>query len=41
MIINTRIHFFHHGDITATSNLNRILEKIEPIERYKLHHKLS
>jgi GDPmannose 4,6-dehydratase len=28
--------FFHHGDITDASNLNRILEKVEPDEIYNL-----
>tara|TARA_B100002003_G_scaffold131418_1_gene121501 strand:+ start:185 stop:1225 length:1041 start_codon:yes stop_codon:yes gene_type:complete len=28
--------FFHHGDVTDASNLNRILEKIEPDEIYNL-----
>ncbi len=28
--------FFHHGDITDTSNLNRLLEKIQPDEIYNL-----
>ena len=28
--------FFHHGDVTDTSNLNRILESIEPNEIYNL-----
>tara|TARA_S200000501_G_scaffold271423_1_gene255164 strand:- start:5744 stop:6781 length:1038 start_codon:yes stop_codon:yes gene_type:complete len=28
--------FFHHGDLTDTSNLNRVLEKIEPSEIYNL-----
>ena len=28
--------FFHHGDVTDTSNLNRILEKTEPDEIYNL-----
>ena len=28
--------FFHHGDITDTSNINRILEKTEPDEIYNL-----
>ncbi|MBT6112019.1 MAG: GDP-mannose 4,6-dehydratase [Candidatus Marinimicrobia bacterium] len=28
--------FFHHGDVTDASNLNRILEKVEPNEIYNL-----
>ena len=28
--------FFHHGDVTDTSNLNRLLEKIQPDEIYNL-----
>jgi GDPmannose 4,6-dehydratase len=28
--------FYHHGDVTDASNLNRILEKIEPNEIYNL-----
>lgn len=28
--------FFHHGDVTDASNLNRLLEKIEPDEIYNL-----
>ena len=28
--------FFHHGDLTDTSNLNRLLEKIQPNEIYNL-----
>ena len=28
--------FFHHGDVTDTSNLNRILEKVNPDEIYNL-----
>ena len=28
--------FFHHGDVTDASNLNRILEKVEPDEIYNL-----
>ena len=28
--------FFHHGDVTDASNLNRLLEKIEPVEIYNL-----
>ena len=28
--------FFHHGDVTDASNLNRLLEKIKPDEIYNL-----
>ena len=28
--------FLHHGDITDSSNINRILEKVEPDEIYNL-----
>jgi len=28
--------FFHHGDVTDASNLNRLIEKIEPDEIYNL-----
>ena len=28
--------FFHHGDVTDSSNLNRLLEKIRPDEIYNL-----
>jgi GDPmannose 4,6-dehydratase len=28
--------FLHYGDLTDTSNLNRILEKVEPVEIYNL-----
>jgi len=28
--------FFHHGDVTDSSNINRLLEKIEPDEIYNL-----
>lgn len=28
--------YFHHGDVTDVSNLNRILEKVEPAEIYNL-----
>ena len=28
--------FFHHGDVTDASNLNRILEQVEPSEIYNL-----
>ncbi len=28
--------FFHHGDLTDASNLNRLLEKVEPNEIYNL-----
>tara|TARA_Y100000748_G_scaffold262151_1_gene230510 strand:- start:314 stop:1354 length:1041 start_codon:yes stop_codon:yes gene_type:complete len=30
------LFIFHHGDVTDTSNLNRILEKIQPDEIYNL-----
>ena len=30
------VFFTHHGDITDTSNMNRLLEKIEPDEIYNL-----
>ena len=30
------IFFFHHGDVTDASNLNRLLENIEPDEIYNL-----
>ena len=37
--------FLHHGDVTDTSNLNRLLEKVEPNEIYNLaaqsHVKIS
>ena len=37
--------FFHHGDLTDPSNLNRLLEKIHPDEVYNLaaqsHDKVS
>lgn len=32
---NVRL-FLHYGDLTDTSNLNRLLEKIEPVEIYNL-----
>ena len=39
-IINNKIYeekfFFHHGDVTDASSLNRILEKIHPNEIYNL-----
>lgn len=28
--------FFHHGDVTDASNLDRILEKVQPSEIYNL-----
>ena len=28
--------FLHHGDVTDTSNLNRLLERVEPDEIYNL-----
>lgn len=28
--------FFHHGDVTDASNLNRLLDKIQPVEIYNL-----
>lgn len=31
-----KVFFLHHGDVTDTSNLNRLLEKIEPDEIYNL-----
>ena len=31
-----RKFYFHHGDVTDTSSLNRLLEKIEPTEIYNL-----
>ncbi len=34
--INGSTFFLYHGDITDTSNLNRLLEKIEPDEIYNL-----
>ena len=30
------VFFFHHGDLTDTSNLNRLLERIKPDEIYNL-----
>ena len=39
-IINSKKYenhfFFHHGDVTDASNLNRLLEKIQPSEIYNL-----
>ena len=39
-IINSKIYedqfFFHHGDLTDASSINRILEKVEPDEIYNL-----
>src|SRR5688572_23586875 len=34
-LFNT-VFFTHHGDITDTSNMNRLLEKIKPDEIYNL-----
>ena len=34
--ISGKTLFLHHGDVTDTSNLNRLLEKIEPQEIYNL-----
>jgi GDPmannose 4,6-dehydratase len=34
-LMNKRL-FLHYGDVTDTSNLNRLLEKIEPAEIYNL-----
>ncbi|MFH0991243.1 MAG: GDP-mannose 4,6-dehydratase [bacterium] len=34
-LLNKRF-FLHYGDVTDTSNLNRVLEKIEPAEIYNL-----
>ena len=34
--IMNKSFFLYHGDITDTSNLNRLLEKIEPDEIYNL-----
>ena len=43
-LMNKRF-FLHYGDLTDTSNLNRLLEKIEPDEIYNLaaqsHVKIS
>jgi GDPmannose 4,6-dehydratase len=34
---NKDVNFFlHHGDLTDSSNLNRLLEKIQPVEIYNL-----
>ena len=39
-VINNALYenrfFFHHGDVTDASNLNRLLEKIRPDEIYNL-----
>jgi len=34
--ISGKTFFLHHGDMTDTSNLNRLLEKVEPDEIYNL-----
>ncbi|OPJ60892.1 GDP-mannose 4,6-dehydratase [Clostridium oryzae] len=34
--IGTKTLFLHHGDLTDSSNLNRIIEKVEPDEIYNL-----
>lgn len=34
--ISNQVFFLHHGDITDTSNMNRLLEKIDPDEIYNL-----
>jgi GDPmannose 4,6-dehydratase len=34
--IQGKTMFLHYGDLTDTSNLNRLLEKIEPVEIYNL-----
>jgi len=34
--INKKTLFLHYGDLTDTSNLNRIIEKVEPEEIYNL-----
>ena len=34
--ISNNVFFLHHGDITDTSNMNRLLEKIKPDEIYNL-----
>ena len=34
--INGKTLFLHYGDVTDTSNLNRLLEKVEPEEIYNL-----
>ncbi len=34
-ILNIRL-FLHYGDLTDSSNLNRLLEKIRPVEIYNL-----
>jgi len=34
--LSNSVFFLHHGDITDTSNMNRLLEKIKPDEIYNL-----
>jgi len=34
--LSDNVFFLHHGDITDTSNMNRLLEKIKPEEIYNL-----
>lgn len=34
--IGNKVLFLHHGDLTDSSNLNRILEKVQPNEIYNL-----
>src|SRR5687768_3890520 len=34
--LSNNVFFLHHGDITDTSNMNRLLEKIKPDEIYNL-----
>ena len=34
--INGKLLFLHHGDLTDSSNLNRLIEKIQPTEIYNL-----
>jgi len=34
--LSNNVFFLHHGDITDTSNMNRLLEKIKPEEIYNL-----
>ena len=34
--LSNHVFFLHHGDITDTSNMNRLLEKIKPDEIYNL-----
>jgi GDPmannose 4,6-dehydratase len=36
MHVSGKTFFLHHGDMTDTSNLNRLLEKVEPDEIYNL-----